>query len=336
MKVEDARELYVEGRGRDALFPRNLPLRAWGDVLRRFGSGFLDDHLMLVAAGVAYYTLLALFPSVALFVSAYGLIADAGQAAEQARSLAAILPDDAAEFLYQEMTRVASAPPMSLTFAGLLSLGVTIWGAGRTMRSLFEAMNIAYYEKERRNILVINLLGAAFTLGLITFVAITVFLVVAVPPLLSALSLPGPLEAMVSLVRWPILFGGMFFGTAVLYRMGPDREAPRLAWVRPGSLVAASLWLVASALISWYAASFADFNKTYGSLGAVVLLQFWVWVTVLIVLVGAKLNAEAEHQTAVDTTTGRPLPLGERGAVVADRLGTIKTRDKPEPSDAPL
>lgn len=336
MKVEDARELYVEGRGRDALKPRHLPLRGWLDVLRRFGAGFLDDHLMLVAAGVAYYSLLALFPAVGLFVSAYGLIADVGQAAEQARSLAGILPDDAVEFVYMEMTRVASAPPRSLGFAGLISLGITIWGAGRTMRSLFEAMNIAYKEKERRNILVINVLGAAFTLGMIAFAAVTVLLVVAVPPLLSALALPGPLEAAVSLVRWPILFGGMFLGTALLYRMGPDRESPRIAWLSPGSLLAATLWLAASGLISWYASSFGSFNKTYGSLGAVVLLQFWVWATVLIVLVGAKFNAEAEHQTAVDTTTGRPLPMGERGAVVADELGTIKTRDKPEASDAPL
>lgn len=336
MKVEDARELYVPGRGRDALLPRDLPPRAWADILKRFGAGFLDDHLMLVAAGVAYYSLLAFFPAIALFVSVYGLIADASQAADQARSLAGILPADAAEFLYAEMTRVASAPPVSLGFAGLVSLGITIWGAGRTMRSLFEAMNIAYHEKERRNILVVNALGAAFTIGLIVFVAVTVLLVVAVPPLLEALRLPGPLEALVSLIRWPILFGGMFLGTSLLYRLGPDREAPRMSWVRPGSLLAAALWLAASGLISWYASSFADFNKTYGSLGAVVLLQFWVWVTVLIVLVGAKLNAEAEHQTAVDTTTGRPMPLGERGAVVADSLGTIKTREKPEASDTPL
>ncbi len=305
-------------------------------MARRFGQGFLSDHLMLVAAGVAYYSLLALFPAVALFVSLYGLVADPAQAAEQALSLSGILPGDAAVFLYEEMTRVASADKSSLGLAGLVSFSVALWGSNRTMKSMFEALNIAYRERERRNIVLVNLLGFAFTLGYLAFAALTVVLVVAVPPLLQALRLPGAAEMTLSLLRWPVLFLAMFAATSVLYRYGADREPPRLSWIRPGAVLASLLWLVASALISWYAASFADFNKTYGSLGAVVLLQTWIWVTALIILAGGKLNAEAEHQTAVDTTTGAPLPMGERGAVVADTLGKVPERTKPEASDAPL
>ncbi len=311
----------AQGRGRHAEAPQDIPLKGWLDVLRRFGAGFLDDHTALVAAGVAYYSLLALFPAIVLFVSLYGLIADPTQAAEQAIKLATILPDEASEFLYREMIRLADAPISNLGVASLASLAIAFWGSNRSVKALFEALNIAYQEKERRNLLRINLLAFAFTAAFIFFGFLTVVLVVAVPPLLDALYLPGAVGTALSLLRWPILFGGMVLGTSLLYKFGPHRAQARFAWVGWGSVLAGLLWLLASALISWYAASFADFNKTYGSLGAVVVLQIWIWVTALVIITGAKVNAEAEHQTAVDTTTGPPEPMGRRGAIVADTLG---------------
>ncbi|MBB4658495.1 YihY/virulence factor BrkB family protein [Parvularcula dongshanensis] len=314
----------AKDRGRHAITPRQLPPRAWFDVLRRFGGGFLDDHLMLVAAGVAYYSLLALFPAIALFVSIYGLISDPSKAADQALALSAVVPDDAAKFLYDEMTRVASTSAPKLGIASIIAFLVALWGSNRSMKAMFEALNVAYREKERRNILVINLLSLGFTFGFIFFAAMTLILVVAVPPLLEALRLPLVAELGLSLLRWPVLFGGMVAGTMLLYRYGPSRRPARLSWVTWGSVLAGVLWLLASGLISWYAASVADFGKTYGSLGAVILLQTWIWVTSLVVITGAKINAEAEHQTAVDTTSGRPRPLGERGAVVADSLGRVR------------
>ena len=310
----------AHGLGRYARAPRHLPPKAWWRILKRFGLSFLDDHLSLVAAGVAYWSLLALFPALALFVSIYGLIADAGQAAEQARSLAGFLPQDAAQFLYDEMVRVADTADTSLGLSAVISFSLALWGSNRSMKAVFEALNVAYRERETRNIVEVNLLGLAFTFGFILFGVLTVVLVVIVPPLLEGYRLGRGIEATVSLLRWPILFVGMASGTALLYTFGPSRRAPRFAWVSWGAVLAGALWLAASGLISWYAASFADFNKTYGSLGAVVVLQTWIWLTALVVIAGAKLNAEAEHQTRVDTTRGAPRPMGERGARVADTL----------------
>ena len=315
-------------KGRYARVPRQLPLKAWGAILKRFGLSFLDDHLSLVAAGVAYWSLLALFPALALFVSLYGLFADAGTAADQARSLATFLPADATQFLYDEMVRVAEAGNTGLGLGAVASFSLALWGSNRSMKAVFEALNIAYRERETRNLVKVNLLGLAFTVGFILFGVVTVVLVVVVPPVLEGFRLGRGIEATVSLLRWPILFVGMAVGTGLLYRFGPSRAPARLPWLSWGAGLAGLLWLGASALISWYAASFADFNKTYGSLGAVVVLQTWIWLTALVVIAGAKLNAEAEHQTRVDTTTGAPAPLGERGAYVAD---TIPAGERPAP-----
>ena len=314
--------------GRYARTPSHLPLKAWGSILKRFGLSFLDDHLSLIAAGVAYWSLLALFPALALFVSLYGLFADPGQAADQALALATFLPDDASVFLYDEMTRVAGAQATTLGLSALVSLLLALWGSNRSMKAIFEALNVAYREREKRNIVLVNLLGLAFTMGFILFGVVTVVLVVAVPPLLEGYRLGRGIEATVGLLRWPILFGGMVTGTSLLYRYGPSRARARQSWITWGAVLAGLLWLGASSLISWYAASFADFNKTYGSLGAVIVLQTWIWLTALVVIAGAKLNAEAEHQTSIDTTIGPREPMGERGAYVAD---TLPRKGRPDP-----
>ena len=318
-------------RGRKAVLPRELSPRAWGDVLRRFGASFLDDHLALVAAGVAYWSVLALFPALALFVSLYGLFADPGTAADQARFLGAVVPPAAADFLFAEMTRVAAAPAPKLGLTGLVSFALVLWGANKAMKAMFEALNVAYHEKEKRNLLVINVQSLAFTFAYILFGAVSVMLVVVVPPVLDRLYL-GWLEVVIGFLRWPILFAGMMVGTAILYRYGPSRTAPRLAWVTWGAVAAGLLWLAVSGLLSWYASSLTDFDKTYGPLGALVLLQTWVWASSVVVLTGAKLNAEAEHQTSRDTTVGKPAPMGFRGAVVADTVAPIP-RPAPKPRE---
>ena len=308
--------------GRNADRPTRIPLRGWWHVLRRLGASFLDDHLALIAAGVAYWTQLALFPAIALFVSLYGLVADPYQAADQARRLAVFLPEDASALLYDEMTRVAAVPTPNASFASLVTLLLTIWGSNRAVKAMMEALNVAYMEREKRNLILFNVQALVFTFGFLVFAVLSIVLVVALPAALETVTL-GPLGSLLSLIRWPILFLGMAAGTTVLYRFAPSREPARVSWLTPGSAVAGLLWVLASSLISWYAGSFADFNKTYGSLGALVVLQTWMWVTALAIITGAKINAEAEHQTRVDTTTGRPKPLGERGAVVADSLAPL-------------
>ncbi|MCQ8186047.1 YihY/virulence factor BrkB family protein [Parvularcula maris] len=312
------------GRGREAQGPADIPTKGWLDIALRFWRGFNNDNLVLVAAGVAYFTLLAVFPSIVLFVSIYGLIADPASAANHAGRLAGVLPPLASEFIFSEMGRVASAGKGGLSLVSLISFAVAIFGAGRAAKAMFQALNVAYGEREDRNIIVINLLGILFTFGFLIAAVVGISMIVVLPPLLEALALPGGAETAISIVRWPILFFGMVAATSVLYRFGPSREPPRFRWLSLGAVAAALLWMLVSGLISYYASNITDFSATYGTFGAVILLQMWLWATALVVLVGAKLNAETEHQTAEDTTTGVPEPIGRRGARVADHLGRTR------------
>jgi membrane protein len=315
-----------EGRGRKAVWPSEIPFKGWLDVLLRFWKSFLDDQISLVAAGVAYYTLLAIFPGIVLFVTIYGLVSDPAKAADDARALADALPPLAAEFLYKEMGRVAAAGSGGLSLVGFLSLFLALFGAGRAVKSMFQALNVAYGEREKRNLLIINLLGLAFTLaGLVAMVFVLV-LVLGLPAIVSSLELGLKAEAAINYVRWPVLFLGFVFACSILYRYGPSRSAPQFRWVSHGAVVAALLWLLASFGISYWASNITDYSGTYGAFGAIILLQTWLWLTSLMILIGAKLNAETEHQTAQDSTTGRPKPMGKRGARVADELG--RTRDE--------
>jgi membrane protein len=319
-------KLLRQGRGRAAYAPFQIPLQGWLDIALRFWKGFNNDNLILVAAGVAYFSLLAVFPSIVLFVSIYGLIADPGTAADHAASLAAVLPPLAAEFIFAEMGRVASAGKGGLSLVSIISFLVAVFGSGRAAKAMFQALNVAYGERETRNLLIINVLGLIFTFGFLIAGVLAISLVVVLPPLLRELALPVGAETAISIIRWPLLFFGMVAITSLLYRFGPDREPARMKWLNLGAVASSVLWLLASGLISLYARNIADFSATYGTFGAIILLQTWLWATALVVLVGAKLNAETEHQTARDTTTGPPEPIGHRGAQVADHLG--RTRDE--------
>ncbi|NNU16596.1 YihY/virulence factor BrkB family protein [Parvularcula sp. ZS-1/3] len=324
-----------EGRGRLARKPLGIPLAGWGDILLRFWRGFNNDNLVLVAAGLAYFTLLAIFPSVILFVSLYGIFADPLTAADHASGLAGVLPPLAAEFILSEITRVAEADHGGLSLVSLVSFVIIVFGAGRAARATFQALNVAYGERERRNLLQINILALAFTLGFILAGVVALTLVVAFPALISALSLPLKAESAIVFLRWPMLFFGMIVATSILYRYGPCRAEAQLQWLSLGSVAASLLWVLSSLLISFYASKITDFSATYGAFGAVLLLQMWLWATALMVLVGAKINAEAEHQTAYDTTTGPEQPIGERGAVVADELGPTRHQGA-APVEVPL
>ncbi|GGY54927.1 YihY/virulence factor BrkB family protein [Parvularcula lutaonensis] len=310
-----------KGRGRKAAVPWAIPPKGWIDIALRFWRGFNSDNLTLVAAGVAYYTLLALFPGIVLFVSIYGLVTDPINAAEDARAISSVLPPLAAEFVYEEMRRVASAGTGGLSLVSLVSLLVALFGAGRAIKSMFQALNVAYGESEDRNLLKINALGFVFTLGFIVAGAIVLALVVALPAALKALHLPLKTETLISFARWPVLFFGMVAATSLLYRIGPSRRDPQFRWVSVGAVASSILWLLVSWGISFYASNITDFSGTYGAFGAIILLQTWLWATALVILIGAKINAEIEHQTACDSTIGPDRPIGERGAWVADELG---------------
>jgi membrane protein len=195
---------------------------------------------------------------------------------------------------------------------------------GLQPRAIFDALNIVYGEEEKRSFFKLNAVTLFVTLGIVVFILLTLAAVVALPVALTYIPLPGVTALVVRIGRWPILFALVTLALAVLYKYGPSRAEPRWRWITWGSVSAAVVWLAASALFSWYVASFGSYNKTYGSLGAIIGFMTWIWISIIVVLVGAKLNAEMEHQTVRESTTGQPKPLGRRGARMADTVGAAQ------------
>ncbi|CAN5342279.1 hypothetical protein BH09PSE2_BH09PSE2_03690 [soil metagenome] len=316
-------EALEPDRGRAAGSPLAIPAKGWKDVLARTWKEFNDDQVAAVAGGVTFFGLLALFPAVAAFVSLYGLFADVAKAREQLRLLAGFLPHDILAFVGDEMVRIAGGEHATLGLTFTVSLLFSLWSANGAVKALFHGLNIAFEERETRGIVKLNLVSLAFTLGAIVFSLLAVGAVVVAPVALGYLGLDAGAHAL-ALLRWPVLMLILVGGLSLIYRYGPSRSQPRWRWLTPGGIVAALLWVGASLLFSWYVANFAHYDRTYGSLGAVIGFMFWLWYSMIIVLFGAELNAELEHQTAVDTTTGAPLPLGQRGAKMADTLGAVR------------
>lgn len=334
---EDHRRAAEPGRGRDADTPMDIPARGLKDVAIRLWTQLDDDHVSLVAAGVAFYSLLALFPLLTALVSIYGLVADRGEIEQHLGKLYGLLPGDVIEIMRQQLVALntTEAPKLGLLFGA--SLLFSLWSANKGMTSIFEAMNIAYGERERRNFFVFNLTTLLFTFGFILFLIVSLSAIIVLPPILRYVGLDEGAHWLLSLSRWPILFVIVVTMNALVYRYGPSREKARWAWLSWGSVASALAWMLTSALFSFYASNFARFNETYGSMGAVVAVMTWIWLSAMIVIAGAELNAELEHQTARDTTTGTDAPLGARGARMADTVGPNagQTRDDPKSAAKP-
>lgn len=308
-------------RGRNASGPTQIPLRGWKDIAWRIAEKFTRDRVMLVAGGVTFYLLLALFPALAAFVSLFGLFADPGVIAQHAQALDAVLPDDAVALITDQLVALASQTGSALTLGFFISLAIAFWSANNGTKAIFEALNIAYQEDEKRSFIWLNLVAFSYTIGAMLIAGLMIFSVGVIPALLAFLNLGALGEALVRYARWPVLLVFIAVAIAVLYRYGPSRNPPRWRWVTWGSGLATLVWLVTAIAFTRYLENFADYNATYGSLGAAVGFMFWVWVSAVILIVGAELNAEMEHQTKKDTTIPPDLPMGERGAHVADSLG---------------
>lgn len=318
----DAVELSP-GRGRRAAHPAEIPAEGWRDVALRTRRAVADDNLGILAAGIAFYWLLALFPALAALVSAWGLAFDPVQVAGQIEAAAAVLPDEAAALVRDQAHAVAGGAEARIGAAALAGLGVALYSASRGTKALIRGLNVVYGERERRRFVALNAAAFGITLALVAGLLTTLAVIVAVPVMLGHLGLDELGRFTVRWLRWPLLFVLVMVGLAALYRYAPSRSRARWIWVSRGAVVATALWVLASIAFSVYVRHFGSYNETYGSLGAVVVLLMWFWISAFIVLLGGELNAEAEHQTARDTTTGRPLPMGERGAWVADTLGPI-------------
>lgn len=316
-------EALEPGRGRQARRPAQIPPKGWRDILWRAWREFNDDRITMVAGSVAFSSIIALFPALAAFVALYGMFADVATAREHLAILAGVIPADALTLIGDQMVRIASQKQASLSITFAIGLLVSLWSANGAMKALFAGLNIAYDEAEKRNYLQVTLATLGFTLGAVVFLTTAAGAVIVLPIVLQFLWLDR-LGSFLAALRWPAMFILVTLGLSVLYRYGPSRERARWQWVTGGGATAAALWIAGSLVFSWYLSNFANYNATYGSLGAVFGLLSWIWLTSVIVLFGAELNSEIEHQTAVDSTTGPSLPLGMRGATMADTVGRSK------------
>jgi membrane protein len=324
--VAAVRETVTEaGRGRAADKPAEIPAKGWKDIAWRVFENVQNDRVLLVAAGVTFYALLALFPATAALVSLYGLFADASMISEHLRLVSGFLPDGALEVIGDQVKRIASQGQATLGTAFLGTLVLALWGANAGTKAIFDALNIIYKEREKRSFTRLTLWSMSFTVGAIALVLLAFAGVVAVPMALKLLGVPdGSGTSLLTSLRWPVLYVVVLFALACLYRYGPSRTKPQWRWVSLGSAIAGGIWLVGSLLLSWYVANFGNYNATYGSLGAVIGFMVWIWLSTIIVLVGGEINAEMEHQTAEDTTEGGRKPMGARGARMADELGKAR------------
>jgi membrane protein len=309
------------GRGRDARRPRDLPPAGWRDIALRVWQKIGQDNISLVAAGIALNTLLAVFPALALAVSIYGLFSSPASIAADLKPFFAILPLEAAKLLQDQLQSLVGPAHVKLGLGAVVSGVLAFWGARQGIAALMTATNIAYYEHERRGWLKQTALSLAFTFAAVAAFLVMLGLGVAVPLLIELLPLGPAAAAAILILRWVLLWLFAVGALAVVYRYAPDRRPAQWQWVTWGSAVAATLWLLGSVLFELYVRHFSSYGATYGALGGVVVLIMWFYLGGYAVVLGAEVNAEMEHQTAVDTTKGPPKPMGQRGAYVADTLG---------------
>lgn len=309
-----ARRFGEEGRqarrGRGAATPVALPWRGWKDVLWRFTTRIQEARVVSLAGAVAFFTLLSLVPGLSLLVTLYGGLTDPATIAAQLDDITIVLPDAARGLIRDQALRLSSQNPTSLSLAFLLSFLVAAWSANAAVKAVFDALNIIYGVRERRSFLKLNLISLATTLSGL-FILILALAVIASLPVVTALFPFGhELEILVRLLRWPVFFLIGTIAIGCLYWIGPDRHPPRFAWVLPGAVIAALLWAAASSGFSWYVGTLGNYTATYGSLATIVVFMTWLWLSATIVLAGAELNAELEHQSRHGAAPAPPVPLG--------------------------
>jgi membrane protein len=315
-------ELPDSGRlpGVTAEQPTAIPWSGWKQILKRAWAENEADNMPIISGGVAFFGFLSIFPGLIALISIYGLVASPASVSTQVDNLAKNLPKSAAELIGQELTSITTSSGGALTIGLIVSILAALWSASGGMGNLITAVNIAYDEAETRNFVKLKLLSLALTIGGIVFVLITFSLVAVVPAVISALPLGIVGTILAQVVNWVVLLGVFAGALSVLYRVAPDRDAPRFRWVSLGSVIVTVMWAVVSLVFAFYANHVGSYDKTYGTIAGVIVLMFWLYLTCYLVLLGAEINAEAEHQTARDTTVGSPSPMGRRGAEKADSL----------------
>ncbi|WP_253381019.1 YihY/virulence factor BrkB family protein [Notoacmeibacter sp. MSK16QG-6] len=311
---------HERGRGRRAESVADIPWKGWKDIFVRTYQSISSDRVLLVAGGGTFYVLLALVPSLSVLISTYGLLFDPASLSDHLTLMSRFMPSAAIDLIHDQLQRLTTQDDATLSFAFLLSLGLAIWSANSGMKGLFEAMNVAYDETEKRGFFRLNAIALLFTLGAVIGIVCMIGVVVVTPIVLEFLHLGG-FDPLIRIAGFFFLAVMVTLGLMLLYRYGPSRKNAEWQWLPVGAVAAVVLVMAVSVAFSFYVSNFADYNATYGSLGAVIGFMTLIWLTLTIIMLGAELNAEIEHQTATDTTVPPEKPMGERGAFVADHLG---------------
>jgi membrane protein len=301
--------------------PSQTPPAGRKDIFWRIYQNIPEHRILAIAAGVTFYALLAIFPGVAALVALYGLFADPSTISQHLADLSSVLPSGAIDVIGDQLKRLTEQGNARLGFAFLLGLAISVWSANAGVKALFDALNIVYGEREKRSFLTLNAISLAFTCGALLFILLALAALVVLPLITDLLGFGEGAQWLIALGKLPALLLAIGVMIAIIYRYGPSRETVQWRWLTWGSAFAAIGWLVVSVIFSWYAAHFGSYNKTYGSMGAVIGLMTWMWLSSIVILLGAELDAEMEHQTAPDTTTGSAAPLGARGAQAAETIG---------------
>ena len=319
-----AAEAAEPNRGRTARAPNQIPWTGWKDILRRVFQQIDEDNVFIVAGGVAFFAIGALFPSLVALISLYGLFADPEVVQRSLDALGTLLPREGYLIIQNQLVEILSQSQANLGWGLIVSTGTALWSTSEGVRAIVRALNIAYDEKESRGFIHLYLLTFGFTLVAVVSAIVSVALLAGLLTLLSGLH-----PAIAAAILWPLVLVGFSIALSLVYRYAPCRAQARWQWVSWGSAFAALAWALLSAGFAFYAAQLADYQETYGALGGVILLLMWLYITALVVLVGAELNSEIEAQTAIDSTTGPPMPMGQRGARKADSLGKALSRASP-------
>jgi membrane protein len=306
------------GHGRQADVPQEIPPKGWKDIAKRTAKEVKQDQVPLLGAGVAFYALLSLFPAIIAGVSIYGLVADPETVRSQIDQLTQMLSPETSKIIGDQLKEVTSGAGGALGVATVIGILTALWSASSGMKAMVTGVNLAYDESESRKFVKLRGLSIVLTLGAMVLMGVALALIVGFPALAD--SWPTALRWTAGIARWVLLAALLIAALAVLYRYAPDRDEPKWTWVSWGSGIATLLWILASIVFSVYVNSFGNYNKTYGALAGVIILMFWLYLTAVIVLVGAELNTEMELQTAKDTTAGPTKPMGDRDAHAADHV----------------
>lgn len=316
--MNQQRENRSPYRGEEAQWPHQIPLKGWIDIGKRVWKEMKIDHVQIVSAGVGFYFFLSIFPTIVAAISIYSLVLHPDQIQEQVSRLNLIMPDQAFGMITDFLRPILEQSRKEIGWGLFISIMVSIWSANKGTSALFQGINIAYDETDTRGIIKKNLLTLLFTLTGLVVGLLSLLIVIFFPLLIEDFGLPAQIEDMLTWLRWIILGFILIFTLSVVYKIAPNRRSPRFRWVSWGALIGTALWLAGSMLFSWYVSNFGSYADLYGSFAAVAILLLWLFLTAFIILVGAEINSEMEHQTRRDTTIGEEMPMGQRNAWHAD------------------